>query len=70
MTQLIVNVEDISLVAELKRAIMMLRGVSSITEKTEATTVFNETTLQAMNEAKTGDTIKCHSFEEYLKLVE
>ena len=33
MTQLIVNVEDISLLAELKRAIMMLRGVGSITEK-------------------------------------
>lgn len=27
MTQLIVNVEDIGLLAELKRAIMMLKGV-------------------------------------------
>ena len=33
MTQLIVNVEDISLLGELKHAIMMLRGVVSITEK-------------------------------------
>ena len=31
---------------------------------------FNETTIEAMNDAKMGNTIKCHSFEEYLKLVE
>ncbi len=70
MTQLIVNIEDTSLLAELKRAIMLLRGVSSITEWTDTTDVFNETTLKAMNEAKIGDTIKCRSFEDYLKLVE
>ncbi len=70
MTQLIVNIEDTSLLAELKRAIMLLRGVSSITEWTDTTDVFNETTLEAMNEAKIGDTIKCRSFEDYLKLVE
>ena len=68
MTQLIVNVEDISLLAELKRAIMMLKGVGSITERPDI--AFNETTLEAMNDAKMGNTIKCHSFEEYLKLVE
>ena len=70
MTQLIVNIEDTSLLAELKRTIMSLRGVSSITEWTDATNVFNETTLNAMNDAKTGDTIKCRNFEDYLKLVE
>ena len=68
MPQLIVNVEDISLLAELKRAIMMLKGVGSITERTDIS--FNETTIEAMNDAKMGNTIKCHSFEEYLKLVE
>ena len=70
MTQLIVNVEDTSLLAELKRAIMLLRGVGSITERTETTNSFNETTMNAMNDAQTGDTIKCRSFEDYLKLVE
>lgn len=70
MTQLIVNVEDVSLLAELKRAIMMLRGVGSITEKTDSTILPNETTLRAMEEAKTGQTIKCSSFEEYLKVVQ
>ena len=70
MTQLIVNVEDISLLAELKHAIMMLRGVSSITEKDELTIASNETTLRAMEEAKAGKTIKFSSFEEYLKVVQ
>ena len=45
MTQLIVNVEDINLLAELKRAIMMLKGVGSITERTESTHAFNEQTV-------------------------
>ena len=66
MTQLIVNIEDVSLLSELKRAIMMLRGVVSISEKENV----NETTLKAMEEAKNGNTIKCSSFEEYLNLVE
>lgn len=66
MTQLIVNIEDVSLLSELKRAIMMLRGVVSISEKENV----NESTQKAMEEAKNGNTIKCSSFEEYLKLVE
>ena len=53
MTQLIVNVEDVSLLAELKRAITMLRGVGSIVERTDEA-VPNKTTLKAMNEAKSG----------------
>ena len=68
MTQLIVNVEDVSLLAELKRAITMLRGVGSIVEKTDEA-VPNKTTLKAMNEAKKGKTIKCSNFEEYLNAV-
>ena len=64
MTQLIVNIEDVSLLSELKRAIMMLRGVVSISEKENV----NETTLKAMEEAKNGNTIKCSSFEEYSSL--
>ena len=50
MTQIIVNVEDVSLLAELKHAIMMLRGVGSITEKTDVTNDAHETTLRAMEE--------------------
>ena len=64
MTQLIVNIEDVSLLSELKRAIMMLRGVVSISEKENV----NESTQKAMEEAKNGKTIKCSSFEEYSSL--
>lgn len=66
MTQLIVNIEDTSLLSDLKRAIMMLRGVVSISEKEN----LNETTLKAMEDAQKGNTIRCSSFEEYLKLVQ
>ena len=65
MTQLIVNIEDVSMLSDLKRAIMMLRGVVSISEKENV----NETTLKAIEEAKNGNTIKCSSFEEYLNCV-
>lgn len=69
MTQLIVNIEDTSLLSGLKRAIMMLRGVSSISETNDDTN-YNEVTLKAMEEAQSGNTIKCSSFEGYLKLVQ
>ena len=69
MTQLIVNIEDTSLLSDLKRAIMMLRGVASISETNDDTN-YNEVTLKAMEEAQSGNTIKCSSFEEYLKLVQ
>lgn len=69
MTQLIVNVEDVSLLSELKHAILMLRGVSSITEKEEVESSLNPVTQQAIEDAKSGNTLKCNSFEEYLELV-
>ena len=70
MTQLIVNIEDASLLEELKAAIKMLRGIGTITERNDSNSVeYNETTIQAMEEAKNGDTIKCSNFEEYLELV-
>jgi len=70
MTQLIVNIEDTNLLSELKQAILMLRGVVSISERGEASIGLSETTLKAMEEARSGETIKCNSFEEYLKLVQ
>ena len=69
MTQLIVNVEDVSLLSELKHAIMMLRGVSSITEKSDVESSLNLVTQQAIEDARSGNTLKCNSFEEYLELV-
>lgn len=69
MTQLIVTVDDLSLLPELKRAIKMLRGVKNITVcKTDD--IPNEQTEQAIAEWREGKTIKCENFEDYLKKVE
>ena len=65
MTQLIVTIEDLGLLSDLKRAIKMLRGVKDIT----TVDVPNNTTQQAIEELKEGKTIKCKNFEEYLKKV-
>lgn len=68
MAQLIVTVEDVSLLSDLKKAIKMLRGVDSISvRKTEHT--LNKTTLRAMQDAKERRTVKCKSFEDYLEKV-
>lgn len=69
MTQLIINIEDTSLLSELKRAIKMLRGVGSVSVKHDTDFSSNAATLQAMKDAKAGNTVKCASFEEYLELV-
>lgn len=69
MKQLIVNVEDISLLSELKQAIKMLRGVGAILERDEEKECVNKDTLQAIEDAKAGRTIKCDTFEDYLDLV-
>ena len=68
MAQLIVTVEDASLLPDLKKAIKMLRGVGNISVK-KAETPLNENTLRAMRDVKEGRTIKCKSFEEYLEKV-
>ncbi len=68
MTQLIVTIEDLELLPELKRAIKMLRGVKDITVR-DTTDISNETTKQAIKEWQEGKTIKCKDFEEYLMKV-
>jgi hypothetical protein len=69
MTQLILNIEDASLLTQIKKACSLLRGVGEIAvRKDEA--VPNKTTQKAMAAAKKGETIKCGSFEEYLKCVQ
>ena len=68
MTQLIVTIENASLLPDLKKAIKMFRGVGNISVK-KAETPLNETTLCAMRDVKEGRTIKCKSFEEYLETV-
>ncbi|GAB6869039.1 MAG: hypothetical protein Q4F50_10795 [Bacteroides sp.] len=68
MTQLIVTVEDASLLSDLKKAIRLLRGVGGISVKKEKITP-EERTKRAMRDAKEGRTIKCESFQDYLEKV-
>ena len=39
------------------------------TEKEEVESSLNPVTQQAIEDAKSGNTLKCNSFEEYLELV-
>lgn len=66
MSQLIVNIEDASLLSQLKKAISLLKGVSKVQVK-RTTDTLNKKTIKAIKSAEDGDTIKCDSFGEYLK---
>ena len=67
MAQLIVEIEDASVVANIKKAISMLRGVSNVHVKKNTTP--NAKTRQAIQDIETGNTVKCSSFEDYLNKV-
>ena len=69
MTQLILNIEDTTLLSQIKKACALMRGVGTIAVKRNEA-IPNNTTRKAMKEAKMGDTIKCANFEEYLKSVQ
>ena len=72
MTQLIVDVEDISLLADLKETILLLRGVGSVTERTDTIDKFNETTLVAIKEARTEEaagTIDTSSYDAFVNSI-
>lgn len=69
MTQLIVSLEDTSMLSEIKQAIRRLKGVVSVNVKqTEERP--NDTTVRAISEMEHGQTMVCEDFEAYLKLVE
>lgn len=69
MTQLIVSLEDRNMLNKVKTAISMLRGVASVKVYNKENEP-NTTTVQAMHEAESGDTILCDTMEDYLKLVD
>ncbi len=69
MTQLIVSIEDISVLADIKKAIKLLRGVSSVKVCKNGARP-NSATIKAIEDAANGRTIKCGDFSGYLKLVE
>lgn len=68
MTQLIVSLEDASMLSEIKKAIRLLRGVTSVSERVIDETP-NSTTLKAIDDLENGKTIQCADFDSYLNLV-
>lgn len=69
MAQLLVNVEEGFPLLSLKRAISLLRGVTTVCEKKENISANKSDTLKAMADAKAGNTVKFASFEDYLEYV-
>ena len=68
MTQLIVSLEDPSMIDDIKNAIKLLRGVVSV--KTSKTSdVPNKETVDAIKQAENGEVIHCGSFDNYLEFV-
>ena len=54
MTQLIVSIEDASLLGDIKKAIRLLRGVA---------------TVKAIKDIEEGHSFVCEDFNDYLRLV-
>ncbi|WP_297069960.1 hypothetical protein [uncultured Duncaniella sp.] len=66
MTQLTVSIENPDMLRDIKKAIMMIRGVVSVkAEKPKP----NAATVAAIDAARKGETIHCGSFENYKKMV-
>jgi len=66
MTQLIVSIEDSSMLSDIRKAIKLMRGVVSVKTKKSAP---NPTTIAAIEEARAGKGIYCGSFDEYKRKV-
>lgn len=69
MTQLIVSIDDVSLLGDIRKAIKLLRGVAGV-QVSHVADEPNATTLQAMREVETGQTVVCDTMEDYLRLVD
>lgn len=70
MTQLTVSLEDVSpsVLRDVKKAISMLRGVVSVKVNRIADRP-NASTVKAIENAESGDTIKVGTMDDYLKFV-
>ncbi len=66
MTQLIVSIDNPSMVSEIRKAIKLMRGVVSVKATKEKP---NPTTIAAIESAKNKDGFFCESFDDYIKLV-
>lgn len=71
MTQLIVSLEDNSMLNDIKKAIRLLRGVSSvkISKSSYKEEKINAETEKAIQELESGGGIMCENMESYLKFV-
>lgn len=69
MPQLIVSVDDATMLRDVKKAISLLRGVTAVKVSRKSEAKPNAATLKAMQEAESGDTVKCNGMGKYLKLV-
>lgn len=70
MTQLTVSLEDVSpsVLRDVKKAISMLCGVVSVKVNRIADRP-NASTIKAIGDAESGDTIKVGTMDDYLKFV-
>ena len=70
MTQLTVSLEDVSpsVLMYVKKTISMLRGVVSVRVNRIADRP-NASTIKAIEDAESGDTIKVGTMDDYLKFV-
>ncbi len=66
--KLVVSVEDASALNNVKRAIMMLKGVTGI-KVCRGNDIPNVTTRKAIEAARNGELTYCASFEDYLEKV-
>ena len=63
MTQLTVSVEDVSMLDQIRQAISMLRGVTSVTLKQQAKTGMD----RAIDDIKNGRIYEADSVEDLIK---
>lgn len=63
MTQLTVSVEDVSMLDQIRQAISMLRGVTSVTLKRQAKTGMD----RAIEDIKNGRVYEADSVEDLIK---
>lgn len=68
MTQLIVSIEDASLLGDIKKAIRLLRGVASV-KVSKSAEVPNPATVKAIKVIEEGHSFVCEDFNDYLRLV-
>lgn len=71
MTQLIVSLEDNSMLGDIKKAIKLLRGVTSVKTYgvSNKKSKINAETEEAINELESGRGIVCDDMDSYLRLV-